>query len=270
MRLSDVNPIASAFWRMALAAPVLWGWAVARGARDVAAGRRVAFSRAVMWAGLFFAGDMALWHLSLRDTSVSNATLLSNFAPIFIALWAWLVCRSRFSRSLLMGLTATLAGAVLLVVPNAVSGAGPGRLRMLGDALGLGSAVFYAAYQLAIKGAREEYSTARLMAWSTTITGLALLPAALLSSGAMIPSSLSGWLPLLALALVAQIAGQTVIAYALAHLPASLSSVSLLVQPLTATVAAWVIFGEAIGPVQAAGGALLLGGIYVSKRGSDV
>ena len=71
------------------------------------------------------------------------------------------------------------------------------------------------------------------------------------------------------MALVAQIAGQTVIAYALAHLPASLSSVSLLVQPLTATVAAWVIFGETIGGMQAAGGALLLGGIYVSKRGSD-
>lgn len=269
MRLSDVNPLASAFWRMALAAPFLWGWAVARGARDAAEGKQIAFTRAVVWAGLFFAGDMALWHLSLHDTSVSNATLLSNFAPIFIALWIWLVYRSRFTRAFLIGLTATLAGAVLLVVPNTVPGAGFGRTKMLGDALGLGSAVFYAAYQLAIKDAREEYSTARLMAWSTTITGLVLLPAALLSPGAAVPVGLSGWLPLLALALVAQIAGQTVIAYALAHLPASLASVSLLVQPLTATVAAWVIFGETIGPVQAAGGALLLGGIYVSKRGSE-
>jgi len=73
---------------------------------------------------------------------------------------------------------------------------------------------------------------------------------------------------LLALALIAQIGGQTVIAYASAHLPASLSSVSLLVQPLTATIAAWIIFGEAVGVVQMAGGALLLWGIYLSKRGS--
>ncbi len=269
MRLSDVNPLASAFWRMALAAPVLWGWALARGARDAADGKQVAFTRAVVWAGLFFAGDMALWHLSLHDTSVSNATLLSNFAPIFIAIWVWLVYGSRVTGIFLIGLAATLAGAVLLVVPNATPGAGAGATRMLGDAFGLGSAVFYAAYQLAIKDARGQYSTARLMAWSTTITGLALLPAALLSPGSVMPASLSGWLPLLGLALVAQIAGQTVIAYALAHLPASLSSVSLLVQPLTATVAAWVIFGETIGGMQAAGGALLLGGIYVSKRGSD-
>lgn len=269
MRLSDVNPLASAFWRMALAAPLLWGWALARGARDAADGKQVAFTRAVVWAGLFFAGDMALWHLSLHDTSVSNATLLSNFAPIFIAIWVWLVYGSRVTRVFLIGLTATLAGAVLLVVPSGTPGVGAGTTRMLGDAFGLGSAVFYAAYQLAIKDARGQYSTARLMAWSTTITGLALLPAALLSPGRVMPEVLSGWLPLLGLALVAQIAGQTVIAYALAHLPPSLSSVSLLVQPLTATVAAWVMFGEMIGWMQAAGGALLLGGIYVSKRGSD-
>jgi drug/metabolite transporter (DMT)-like permease len=129
-------------------------------------------------------------------------------------------------------------------------------------------AVFYAAYQLAIKDAREQYSTARLMAWSTTITGLALLPFALLSAEPFFPSSLMTWLPLLGLALIAQVGGQTVIAFASAHLPASLSSVSLLVQPLTATVAAWLIFSEMIGTVQTLGGALLIAGIYLSRRGS--
>lgn len=58
------------------------------------------------------------------------------------------------------------------------------------------------------------------------------------------------------------------IAYAFAHLPASLSSVSLLIQPLTAAVAAWLIFQEAILPVQMLGGALLLWGIYLAKKGS--
>ena len=64
------------------------------------------------------------------------------------------------------------------------------------------------------------------------------------------------------------VGGQTVIAYASAHLPASLSSVSLLIQPLTATIAAWLIFAEAIGPWQMLGGVLLLWGIFLSKRGS--
>lgn len=267
MRLSDVNPLASAFWRMALAAPLLWIWALAVRRQDEGAKKRTDFTLALALAGIYFAGDMGIWHLSLHYTTVANATLLSNFAPIFIALWMWVAHRVRFARIFIVGMVIALVGAIMLVGPNASGGNG-GDNKLLGDALGLGSAVFYAAYQLVIKDARSQYSTARLMAWSTTITGLALLPFALMSPGAFLPAQASGWLPLLALALIAQIGGQTVIAYASAHLPASLSSVSLLIQPLTAAVAAWLIFQEAIGPMQMAGGALLLWGIYLSKRGS--
>ncbi|HJV87207.1 MAG TPA: DMT family transporter [Noviherbaspirillum sp.] len=269
MRLSDVNPLASAFWRMALAAPFLWAWAFAVRAQDEAARKRTDFTRALALAGIYFAGDMGIWHLSLHYTTVANATLLSNFAPIFIALWMWVAHRARFSRIFVVGMAFALIGAVMLVGTNA-SGTTQvaGGHKLLGDALGLSSAVFYAAYQLVIKDARSQYSTARLMAWSTTITGLALLPFALTSPGNFWPAQAAGWLPLLALALVAQIGGQTVIAYAFAHLPASLSSVSLLIQPLTAAIAAWIIFQEAIGPLQMAGGVLLLWGIYLSKRGS--
>lgn len=264
MRLADVNPLASAFWRMALAAPLLWAWAFAVRKRDREAGKRTDFSKPLLLSGICFAGDMALWHLALHFTTVASATLLSNFAPVFIALWLWIAWRVRFARIFLVGMVLALVGAGLLVGPNAASGA----TRLTGDALGLASAVFYAAYQLMIKGARDTYSTARLMAWSTTVTGLSLLPFALLAPGAFLPESAGGWLPLLALALIAQIGGQTVIAYAFAHLPASLSSVSLLIQPLTAAIAAWLIFMEALLPLQMAGGALLLWGIYLSKKGS--
>lgn len=267
MRLSDVSPVASAFWRMALAAPFLWAWAFAVSKQDGEADKRTDFTLALALAGVYFAADMGLWHLSLHYTTVSNATLLSNFAPIFIALWMWLAHKVKFARIFIVGMVIALVGAVMLVGPNAGEG-GDGSGKLLGDGLGLASAVFYAAYQLMIKDARGQYSTARLMAWSTTITGLALLPFALLSPGAFWPANAAAWLPLLALAFVAQIGGQTVIAYAFAHLPASLSSVSLLIQPLTATIAAWIIFQEAIGPMQMAGGALLLWGIYLSKRGS--
>ncbi|OWW18910.1 DMT family transporter [Noviherbaspirillum denitrificans] len=267
MRLSDVNPVASAFWRMALASPFLWAWAFAVRNQDKAAGKRTDFTKALVLAGIYFAGDMGIWHLSLHYTTVANATLLSNFAPIFIALWMWIAYRVRFARIFIVGMVIALVGAIMLVGPNA-GGESSGGNKLLGDALGLSSAVFYAAYQLVVKDARNEYSTARLMAWSTTVTGLALLPFALAAPGAFWPATAASWLPLLALALVAQIGGQTVIAYAAAHLPANLTSVSLLIQPLTAAVAAWIIFQEAIGPVQMAGGVLLLWGIYLSKRGS--
>jgi drug/metabolite transporter (DMT)-like permease len=266
MRLSDVGPIASAFWRMALAAPLLWCWAIASRRQDESAGRRITFTPALLWAGLCFGGDMAFWHLSLHYTTVSNATLLTNAAPVLIALWLWCVRRVRFGAVFIAGMWSASIGAVLLVAPDLLSHLGGARL--LGDALGLISAVFYAAYQLVIKDARDQYSTPRLMAWSTTITGLALLPLALLSPQPFLPHTLAGWLPLLGLALLAQIGGQTVIAFASAHLPASLSSVTLLIQPLTATIAAWLLFGETIAPVQMLGGMLLIAGIYFSRRGS--
>ena len=267
VRLSDVNPIASAFWRMALAAPVLWTWAWSTRSRDVAADNTIAFTPALTWCGFFFAGDMAVWHLSLHFTTVSNATLLSNFAPIFIALWMCLAYQMRFQRLFLIGMILAVTGAIFLVGTGA-SSKSSSNYKLLGDGLGLFSAVFYGAYQLVIKGARERYSTARLMAWSTTITGMFLLPLAIYAPGAFWPADLIAWWPLIALALVAQIGGQTVIAYASAHLSASLSSVSLLIQPLTATIAAWILFQETIGPLQIGGGLLLLGGIYLAKKGS--
>lgn len=264
MRLSDVNPVASAFWRMALAAPLLWIWALNTAGGDRAAGLRTDLGKVLLLAGLFFAGDMGIWHLSLDYTTVANSTLLSNMAPLFIALWLWLVHKTRFSGGFLAGMALTLAGAVLLIGPSASLGGA----HLLGDGLGLLTAGFYAAYQLAIKDGRAAYSTARLMAWSTTITGLILLPFALLMPGPFWPAAAAGWLPLVGLALVAQIGGQTVISYAFAHLPASLASISLLIQPLTAAVAAWVLFGEDISPPRMLGGAMLLGGIYLAKRGA--
>ncbi|MBC7502359.1 MAG: DMT family transporter [Herminiimonas sp.] len=268
MRLSDVNPLASAFWRMALAAPVLWAWAFAVRAEDKKNGKRTDFTRALALAGVYFAGDMGFWHLSLHYTTVANATLLSNFAPLFIALWLWWAHRVRFARLFIVGMVIALAGAALLIGPSATGAGNAGSSKLLGDGLGVASAVFYAAYQLMIKDARSQYSTARLMAWSTSITALALLPFALLSPGSFLPATLAAWWPLLALASIAQIGGQTVIAYASAHLPASLSSISLLIQPFTAALAAWLLFNEAIGPLQMLGGALILWGIYLSKRGS--
>ncbi len=253
---------------MALALPLLWAWAIAIRKQDIAQGKQIDFAAVLALAGAYFAADMGIWHLSLHYTTVANATLLSNFAPIFIALWMWIVHRTRFARVFIVGMTIALVGAVLLIGPNSAHQGGSDKL--IGDVLGLCTAVFYGAYQLVVKDARTSYSAARLMAWSTTITAAVLLPFALLAPGPFWPADAAGWLPLIALALVAQIAGQTVIAYAFAHLPASLSSVSLLIQPLTAAIAAWLLFQEAIGPLQMVGGALLLSGIYLAKRGSRI
>ena len=96
----------------------------------------------------------------------------------------------------------------------------------------------------------------------------ALLVITLLSGEQLLPPTFWGWLVLLALAWLIHIGGQGLIAFAMAHLPAAFSSVTLLIQPVTATILAWLLLSEVIGPWQAAGGGLVLAGIFVARRGS--
>ena len=260
VRLSDTGPLASAFWRTALATPLLWLWVWRAGEK---VGKPP--GGALVLAGLFFAADLGVWHFSIIWTSVANSTLLANLAPIFVTLAGWLLWKQRFTRTFLVGMVVAIAGMFVLVGPNFALGG----TRLLGDALGALTAVFYAGYMLAIKNARDaQASTARLMAWSTTISAIALLPLALIAPQPFLPAAANGWLVLLGLAIVSQILGQGLIAYAFAHLPASLSSVSLLIQPVVAAAAAWMIFAEPVGPAQFIGGAIVLAGIWLAKKGS--
>jgi drug/metabolite transporter (DMT)-like permease len=266
VRMSDTGPVASAFWRVALAAPMLWLWVARSSPRPLPSQQWAGAQwKPTFFAGLFFAVDLAVWHWSILWTSVANSTLLANLAPIVVTLGGWLLWKQKVTRLFLVGMVTAIVGMFVLVGPNFSAGGTP----LLGDALGALTAVFYASYMLAIKRARDVgASTARLMAWSTTLSAVLLLPVAALSPQPMLPQAAWGWLVLFALAFVSQVMGQGLIAYAFAHLPASLSSVSLLIQPVVAALAAWAIFGEAVGPAQLVGGAIVLAGIWIARRAS--
>jgi drug/metabolite transporter (DMT)-like permease len=216
-------------------------------------------------AGLAFAGDLAFWHTSIQWTSVANSTLLANLASIFVTLAAWIFLRQRPTRTFLAGLAGALAGVTLLVHTSLeFSPTG-----LAGDALGVVTAMFYAGYLLAVKGLRDRgETTLHLMAVTTTITAIVLFPVALITGEPMLPASATGWWVLIGLALVSHAAGQGLIAYALAHLPAAFSSVSLLFQPVMAALFAWLLLAEPLVPLQVAGGLVVLIGIYLARRGS--
>ena len=266
VRLSDASPTASAFWRVALATLPLWLWVLASERKRRGSGAAAAPLpwKALVLAGFFFAGDLAVWHVSIRYTSVANSTLEANFAPLFVTLGAWLLFRQRVSRLFVVALCVTLGGGALLIGHNF----GGNDKALLGDALGVLTAVFYAGYFLALKSATSSASTARIMAITTTIAAALLLPYALLTADVFLPQNINGWLVLAGLALIPHVAGQSLIAYGFTHLPASFSSVSLLLQPVLAAVYAWVLLGEGMGPVQMASGVVVLLGIYLAKRGS--
>lgn len=263
VRLSEAGPTATAFWRCALAVPALALWLRwDRPADGPALSRRDRHNLAL--AGALFACDLGVWHLSIVYTSVANATLLANMAPLFVTLGGFLLFRERFTRVFLLGLALAVAGAGILMSDSLALS--PATFR--GDLLGVMTAVFYASYILAVGRLRARLSTSTVLFWSTLASAILLWPAALVSGETILPASAAGWLDLVALALVSQVIGTGLIAYALAHLPAAFSSVGLLLQPVLAALLAWGLFGESLGPVQGLGALGVLAGIALARRGS--
>jgi drug/metabolite transporter (DMT)-like permease len=264
VRVSEAGPTATAFWRVALAVPVLWilYWLKP----GMGAKRHTGKWLLLLAAGFAFAGDLGFWHTSIKLTSVANSTLLANLASMFVTLAAWIFLHQRPTRLFLAGLVAALVGVAMLVNTSlAFSSTG-----LAGDALGVVTAMFYAGYILAVKGLRDRgETTLHLMAVTSTITAIFLFPVALASGETMLPASAFGWWMLIGLALISHAAGQGLIAYALAHLPAAFSSVSLLFQPVMAALFAWLLLSEGLVPLQIAGGIVVLFGIYLARRGSS-
>jgi len=266
VRVSEVGPTVSAFWRVMLAVPLLWGIVLASSMRATGSTESRPSGRLLLAAGIAFAGDLAFWHWSIQYTTVANSTLLANLASIFVTLTAWVLWRQRPRGLFLAGLAAALVGVALLV--RASLSLSPTAL--LGDALGVVTAMFYAWYLLSVKGLRARgAATLQLMAVTSTITAALLLPVALVSGEPLLPPTHASWLKLLGLAWISHCAGQGLIAYALAHLGAAFSAVGLLLQPVMAGVFAWLLLGEPLGALQVAGGAIVLAGIYLARRGSD-
>ena len=265
VRLSEIGPSATAFYRLFFALPALFLW-MRLEPMDSAEERPRSLRDylGLGLAGMFFAADMAFWHWSITLTSVANATLLANSAPIFVTLGGFLLFGERFSRRFLMGLVCAVLGALLLLGDSV----GLGERHLHGDALGIGAAVFYAAYLMAVARLRGRFSTATVMGWSGLVSAIVLIPVTVISGESFVATSAFGWAVLVALALISQVGGQSMIAYALAHLTPAFGAVGLLLQPVLAALIAWILFAEGLGPLQLAGAAVILAGVVLARLGS--
>lgn len=254
--------MATAFWRVSLALlPFLLISRVTRQRDETPSGLRDYFF--LLLPGVFLAVDLAAWHLSLHMTSVANATLLANLAPVFVTLGSWLIFRTRITPIFLTGLALALAGVIVLKGGPAAIGGG----QLAGDATAIIAAIFYAGYMLSLGHVRSRFSTLRIMVWTTFSAAVCMLPLAFFFEGDMIPVTLFGWAMVLGLAFISHVGGQGLVTYALAYLPTAFSSLTLLLQPVVAAILAWALLGEPVGAMQAVGGLIVLAGILVARRG---
>jgi drug/metabolite transporter (DMT)-like permease len=257
VRWSGVSGMVSAFYRLAIAALVLLSWHAIK-----SAGRpspSAAAKKAAILAGIVFAADLAFFNSAIMMTNAANATLLGVNAPIFVAIGAWMLYGERPSSRFWAGFGLALAGMIYIVGADVVLHPTFG----LGDFFALAGAAFYGAYILYVQRARTGMDTLTFSTWCVCAGAASLLPVCLLTHQRMWGMQPSEWAALFGLAFATQLVGHLLVAYALGHLPVTVSSVVLLLQaPLTA-IFAWPTLGERIRLGQAIGGVLVLAGIGV-------
>ena len=209
---------------------------------------------------------LLLWAWSLSQTSVANVALLSNLNSLFVALAGYLLFGRRFDNRFVIGLVIALGGAIAFEL-NKVQFASD---QILGDALALLTAVFMATCMLLIEKLRTRFSTATIMLWRCGVTTMFLLPVLPFLEDRLLPYSWMGWFFIIFQALFCQVLGQGLLAYSLSRISSGVVAVTLLLEPVLASIFAWFIFSEQVGLFDWATFAVVLAGIYLAQSSQSI
>ena len=260
VRLADVPPATAATLRCLLALPLL---ALLARREDRRLGPLPVRTRQVgALAGVFFAVDLVLWHHVIAAVGAGLATVLGNLQVLVVAAVAWWLLGERPTHRLLASIPVLLLGVAL--VSGALGGATYGRDPRLGVLLGLATSVAYALFLLVLRqGSSDLRRLAGPLLWATVSATASAALLGLALGELVLPSwTALGWLAVLAL--TAQVLGWMLISSSLPRLPAAVTSVLLLAQPVGALVIAAVVLSETPTPVQYAGTALILAGVLAA------
>lgn len=246
VRNADVGPIASAFWRMALALPILALLAARSGIPRLTRSLLIV----LVLSGVLFAADLASWHLGILRTKIANATLFGNSTSLLFPIYGFIVARAWPSKRQGLALLLAAAGAVLLM----------GRSyqlspeNLVGDLLCLLAGVFYTIFIVIIARARATLSAWPLVVLTTLASAVPLLLFALAMGERVVPGN---WTPLIGLALCSQVLGQGLTVYILGRFSPLVIGLGLLIQPVVAAAIGWGIFGERLGVADVVGAVLV-------------
>ncbi len=258
VRLADTGPVAAGFWRLTLALPVL----LALSLREPAARRRVGRGTLgiLAFAGVFFALDLASWHIGIAATKLGNASLFGNSGSLILMAWGLIAAR-RAPRALEIGaIVLALTGAALLMGGSLeISHAS-----FVGDLFCLLAGLFYAGYILLLSPARAKLGQYSLLLWSTLAGAPVLLAIAIGLREAVMPHN---WTPLLILAMSSQVIGQGLLVYSLKNFTPLVIGLALLTQPAVSALTGWLAFNEVLSLGDLAGMLLLAGALAMAKAG---
>jgi drug/metabolite transporter (DMT)-like permease len=255
-----VGPVAAGFWRLALAAPLLL--LLTRATGQPIKRPSPAMLGMIALGGLFFAADLAAWHVGILQTKLANATLFGNSTSLIFPIYGFLVARAWPSRGQAGALVLAAIGAVLLM----------GRSYeldpryLVGDLFCLLAGLLYTFYLISIDRARATLQPWPVLALSTLAGVLPLLGFAALAGERIWPED---WGALAALALVSQVIGQGLMVYAMGHVRPLLVGLALLSQPVVAAAIGWTMYGEALGLLDWVGAALIAAAIVLVRRNGE-
>ena len=260
VKWSTLSSSAISFYRMLLAIPFLFFLNYALNRRFIfkVKNKKTIFYAAI--ASLAFTTDLTLWHYSMNITSVSNATIIVNSAPIFVAILGFIIFKEKLSKTFVRSFLITYIGIIGLIYysNNYING------KVLGDILCLVAALFYAVYLLVIAKLGKENSL-NIIFYTTLFCCLFSVLPMLIQGGNMIPASKFEWINLLSLAFLCQFGGQYFITHGIGKISASEGSIGLLMQPITATILAAFLFNEILNITQIIFVFIALFGIYLAR-----
>lgn len=219
-------------------------------------------------SGVALALHFAAWFESLNWTSVAASVTLVQAQPVFVALGAWVLLRERVTRRMVAGIGIAVIGMVAMSLGDLLGGVLVGPNPLYGNALALFGAVMTAGYVLAGRSLRQRLALVPYVVIVYSVCTVSLLLIVVTQGHPLTGYPPREWLVFAGLALGPGLFGHTVINWALAHLESSVVSVSLLGEPVGATILAVILLSEVPTFVTIVGGIVVLVGITFTSSAS--
>lgn len=258
VRLSPLDPAATACWRLLVAAGL--SWLFARG--------RVALPRRVLvWvivAGFLLAADLVLWNIAIMTTTVMEAALLVMLYPLLVAAVEILFLKRPLGLPLIVGGLIAFAGVALMTAGPSLGSLGSGGSSLLGNLLALAAAFFYAGCLLITARSCRGYDVQAVTFWELISAGIFTLPLLFWEKHG-IPEIPAEW-AYMALYGVITFSGYLLINIGLTRVAASTAAILGYGQPVIATAIAFFLLSEVPGHVAILGGLTVLLGLALASR----